>query len=92
MSDARTVRPGEAVTYHGAPAAHANPVADESVRRAYGIADEINEWIFVAWHLKGAAGTFDQWMRIPVRTRALIVTEIKRRVIQGDDRSARRQP
>lgn len=34
----------------------------------------------VAWHLKGAAGTFDQWLAISEFDRAIIVSETRRRI------------
>jgi hypothetical protein len=38
------------------------------------------EWVQVAWHIKGAAGTFEQWLDLPEFDREVIVREVHRRI------------
>lgn len=39
----------------------------------------IQEWVFVAWHLKGAP-ELEQWLKYSNRRRKLIVDETRRRI------------
>jgi hypothetical protein len=39
----------------------------------------IEEWVFIAWHLKGAPD-LDTWLSIPDRRRSLIIAAVGERI------------